>query len=260
MSSTEPDEEPAPRPPHHAVTDGRRARLLRPKVLALVGAVATALIITAVTTPLEEFIKRLFGIDQPEKTTLQLVPTEVDRQSPTQGWIAPNKTLPVGERDFITETIRQWQTNEEAVPAGRQVIFFTLQSSTPKTITIDSLEIQKECQDALVGPYFHYRGGGLVTSKMISVDLDSPVTTIVPADGDMGGDPERAPVTAFPFVVTDEEMVRFALIVKAKTRDCRWNGLLNWTADGHRGSTEISDKGKMLRLTGTSAMTENQPY
>ncbi|MFI9835154.1 hypothetical protein ACIHIX_46680 [Streptomyces sp. NPDC051913] len=224
------------------------------------GAVVTAVVVTAVTTPVEQWVKDLFGIGDPPPTTLQLVPREVIYQDPTQGWIAPGKSLPSADRDEISKVLREWQRTGEAVPALRQVITFSLQSSTPATVNIDGLEIEKECQDALAGPYFHYFGGGLVTSKLITVDLDSPVAYIVPADGDLGDDPERSPVTAFPFGVTDKEMSRFTLIVKARERDCRWKGLLKWSADGQEGTTEISNHGKMLRLTGTSAMTADVRY
>lgn len=260
-SPPEPENRPSGRSSRRQHETDQDRRWLRPRVLALIGTVTTAVIVAAVTAPVEQWVKDLFGTDKPERTTLQLVPRQVTFQSATAGWIAPGKTLPVAEREEITQILRRWQANGEAVPALQQWITFTLQSSTPKTITIDSLEIQKECQDALAGPHFQYHGGrGGVTSKLIKVDLDSPVTKIVPSSGDMATDPEQSQVTAFPFAVTDEEMTYFALLVRAQKRDCRWKGALNWSVDGKSGTTEISNQGNMLRLTGISAATGKVLY
>lgn len=259
-----PDSSPEPGPPPRH--DGRRAnrRWSNPKVLAAAGAVLTAVIVAAVTVPVEDGVKRLFGIDQEkptrEATDLQLVIRRVAFQGSTDGWIAPGKTLPAGGREEIDKVIRKWQAAGEAVPAWKQVITFSLQSSTPKAINIDSLHIEKRCRSALAGPWFRRRGGGGVSSKDIKVDLDSPVTEIVPASGDMVVDPQASPVTGFPFVVTEQEMAWFTLTVKAKEHDCDWKGVLKWSADGKDGTTDISDGGKMLRLTGTTAATERVSY
>ncbi|MFJ4866522.1 hypothetical protein [Streptomyces sp. NPDC088748] len=224
----------------------------------------TAVIVAAVTVPVEGGVKHLFGIDREKPTwkptDLQLVPRRVAFHSDTDGWIAPGKTLPTGTREEISTVIRKWQATGEAVPTWKEVITFSLQSSTPKAITIDSLHIDKHCRSALAGPWFRRRGGGGVSSKEIKVDLDSPVTEIVPASGDMVADPQASPVTGFPFVVTDQEMAWFTLTVITKKHDCDWKGVLNWSADGKDGTTDISNGGKMLRLTGTAAVTERVFY
>ncbi|MEV7546605.1 hypothetical protein [Streptomyces sp. NPDC089915] len=251
------DPEPGPSPGHDGRT--RHGRRSRGKALAAAGAVLTAVVVAAVTVPVEDGVKRLFGIGREEPaqkaTDLQLVARQVAFQGATDGWIAPGKILPEGAGEEISAVIRGWQRVGEAVPAWKQVITFSLQSSTPKAITIDSLHIEKRCRPALAGPWFRVRGGGGVSSKEIKVDLDSPVTEIVPASGDMAVDPRASPVTGFPFVVTEQEMAWFTLTVKAKEHDCDWKGVLKWSADGKAGTTDISDGGRMLRLTGTAAAT-----
>lgn len=207
------------------------------------------------TTPAEEWAKDLFGIGE---TELKVVPRDPGRQSSTEGWIAVDKKLP---ESGMTSALREWQAAGEAVPAGSQFVSFNLQGSTPKTLVIDGLEIKKDCKEAMAGTHFRQAGGGLVTTKQVTIDLDSPVVKVVPAVGDMAVDPEESPgPTTFPLGVSDKETAQFLIIVSAGKFDCEWDGVLRWSADGKDGSTKLNNKGKPFRLTGTSAKTNDVVY
>ncbi|MFD8141843.1 hypothetical protein [Streptomyces sp. NPDC059708] len=66
------------------------------------------MVVEAVTVPVEDGVKRLFGIGREEPaqkaTDLQLVVRQAAFEGSTDGWIAPGKTLPEG-----AEPVRRWE-------------------------------------------------------------------------------------------------------------------------------------------------------